>query len=273
MQALDTVPSSAVSTSWTTSRRWPALADADDAGRLPMMRTILTSVLSAAIGMPALAQNYEEFSKKCYESGHPDQTIEACSAVIKAGHVDSKDLAAAFKSRANAYDDKGQYDRAIEDYDRAIELNPDDAAAFNDRGTSYRGMGQYARAIEDYDQAIRLKPNNAMALNNRCFAKALAGQPEQGLADCNESLRLRPGNASTLASRAFTNLQLKQYEAAIADYNAALRIDPGNPYSLFGRGVARRMRGNSSGGEADIAAAKAAKPDIADEMAKLGVRP
>jgi transglutaminase-like putative cysteine protease len=51
-----------------------------------------------------------------------------------------------------------------------------------------------------------------------------------------------------------------------------LRANPSNPYSLFGRGMAKRMIGDSSGGDADIAAARAIRANIADEMAKLGVQ-
>lgn len=238
-----------------------------------MIRMFSAALLLAVPGVAAVAHDYGLLSKRCYESSSPDQKIEACSAVIAAGRVDKADLATAFRNRGNAYDDLGQNRRAIRDYDNAISLNPNDAVAFNDRGTSYRATEQYALAIEDYDQAIRLNPKNAMAFNNRCLAKAVLGQLEQGLADCNESLRLRPDNANTLASRGFAYLKLKRYTAAIADYDAELRINPGNPFTLFGRGVAKRMKGLSSGGDADIAAAKAIKADIADKMAKLGVEP
>lgn len=237
-----------------------------------MTRSILVGLLSAAIALPALAQGHEEFSKRCFEDGSPDQTIEACTSVIAGGRAGRKDLAAAFKNRGNALDDKGRYDRAIEDYDHAIAIDPKGAGAFNDRGTAYRATGRYDRAVEDYDQALMLTPGSAIALNNRCFAKALLDQLDQALADCNESLRLRPGDASTLASRGFVYLKLKRYEAAVADYDAELRTNPGNPYSLFGRGLAKRLKGNSSGGNADIAAATAIRADIADEMAKLGVQ-
>jgi tetratricopeptide (TPR) repeat protein len=237
-----------------------------------MTRSILAGVLSAAIGVSALAQGYEEFSKRCFENSSPDQTIEACSVVIAGGHVGRKDLATAFKNRGNAFDDKGQYDRAIEDYDHAIAINPKDADAFNSRGTTHRAMGQYGRAIQDYDQAVILTPKSAMALNNRCFAKALMGQLEQALVDCNESLRLRPGDSNTLASRGFIYFKMKRYQAAVADYDTELRANPGNPYSLFGRGMAKRMKGDSSGGDADIAAARAIRATIADDMAKLGVQ-
>ena len=237
-----------------------------------MTRTIFALVLSVAMGMPALAQDYEQLSRKCYENSTPDQTIEACTTVIASGRVEKEDLATAFKNRGNAYDGKGQYDRAIEDYDHAIAINPDDADALNNRGTSHRANGHYDLAVKDFDQVLKLTPQSAKALNNRCFAKALMGQLDQALADCDESLRLRTGNANTLASRGFVYLKLKHPEAAIADYNAELRITPGDPYTLFGRGVAKRMKGDLPGGEADIKAAKGIMPEVTDEMAKLGVQ-
>ena len=64
---------------------------------------------------------------------------------------------------ARTYDEvaatKTMIDRAIEDYDQAIRLNPNFAEAFYNRGVAYDGKGQPDRAIEDYDQAIRLNPN------------------------------------------------------------------------------------------------------------------
>jgi hypothetical protein len=59
---------------------------------------------------------------------------------------------------------------------------------------------------------------------------------------------------------------------ATADYDAALRINPRDPYSLFGRGIAKRMKGDLSGGDADIASAKETNTNIGEEMAKLGVQ-
>jgi tetratricopeptide (TPR) repeat protein len=66
--------------------------------------------------------------------------------------------------------------------------------------------------------------------------------------------------------------QAGRLDAAIADYDAALRRDPKIAESLYGRGIARQRKGDTAGGDADIAAAKAVKPDIAEVMAKYGVR-
>jgi tetratricopeptide (TPR) repeat protein len=51
-------------------------------------------------------------------------------------------------------------------------LDPNLALAFNDRGNAYANKGQYDRAIQDYDQAIKLDPNLALAINNRAAAIA-----------------------------------------------------------------------------------------------------
>jgi tetratricopeptide (TPR) repeat protein len=233
---------------------------------------VLAGVFSATLVVELRAQDYDVLFRKCYSNGMPDQVIISCSAVIARGLADKEDLATAYKNRGNAYDDKGEYDRALEDYEQAVAINPRDADAFNSRGATYMALGRYERAIQDFDQAIALNPASPMAFSNRCFAKALLGQLEQGLADCNEALRVRPKNPGAFAGRGLINLKLKRYDAAIADYNAELQVTPGDPYSLFGRGMAKYMKGDLRGGDGDVVAAQSIKPDIADHMAKLGIR-
>jgi tetratricopeptide (TPR) repeat protein len=79
----------------------------------------------------ATAQNVDQ--QQCIASD-PDLSISRCTAMIQTGH----NLAVAFSSRGTAYARKGQYDRAIEDLDQAIRLNPNDAVAFDNRGATYR---------------------------------------------------------------------------------------------------------------------------------------
>ena len=50
------------------------------------------------------------------------------------------------------------------------------AAAYNNRGIAYRNLGQEERAIEDYDEAIRLDPEYALAYNNRGVAYQAIGK-------------------------------------------------------------------------------------------------
>ena len=81
------------------------------------------------------------------------------------------DDAVALTNRGVAYARKGDYDRALADYDKAIRREPKYARAFNDRGALYGRKGDYDRAIADYNEAIRLDPKYARAFCNRGRAK------------------------------------------------------------------------------------------------------
>lgn len=238
----------------------------------PVSLIVLASVLSAGIAASASAQDYDQLFKRCFTESLPDHVIVNCSAVIARRVADEQDLATAYKNRGNAYDDKGEYARALEDYDEAVKINPRDADAFNSRGTTYAALARHERAILDFDEAIKLNPNSPLAFSNRCFARGVLDQLEQALADCNEALRLKANNAGAIGSRAFVYLKLGRYEAAIADYNLKLKASPDDAYALFGRGAAKYMKGDLRGGDGDIVAAQALNPHISDDMAKLGIR-
>ena len=54
-------------------------------------------------------------------------------------------------------------DLAIENYDQAITLNPDDALAYYNRGLAYHKIDKYDLAIQDFDEIIRIDPNSEAA--------------------------------------------------------------------------------------------------------------
>ncbi len=56
--------------------------------------------------------------------------------------------------QGNSYYRKGKYNRAISDYNKALELNPKFAEAYYNRGLAYKSKGEYDRAITNYDKAL-----------------------------------------------------------------------------------------------------------------------
>ena len=62
-----------------------------------------------------------------------------------------------------AYYEQGEHRRAIENFDRAIELDPTDALTYDNRGYTYYELGEYGLAIEDYDKAIELDPTSTVS--------------------------------------------------------------------------------------------------------------
>ena len=85
-------------------------------------------------------------------------------------------------------------DRAIEDFNQAIRLNPNYAAAFHNRGLAYDDKGQYDRAIEDFNQAIRLDPNDAIAFYNRGISWERKNDLQRALADFRRFAELAPSD-------------------------------------------------------------------------------
>lgn len=65
-------------------------------------------------------------------------------------------------------------EKSLEDFDRAISLDPQNTIIYSNRGLVNRKMEKFGKAIEDYTNELKYgPPNNIKALNNRayCFAK------------------------------------------------------------------------------------------------------
>ena len=83
---------------------------------------------------------------------------------------------------------------------------------------------------------------------------------------------LRPNDADTIDSRGFVYFKLARFDNAITDYDAALRVNARSASSLYVRGFAKQKKGDSAGGDADIAAAKAIDEKIVERFASYGVK-
>jgi tetratricopeptide (TPR) repeat protein len=66
----------------------------------------------------------------------------------------------AFINRGGAYQAKGDFDQAIADLDKALQLDPKSALALSDRASIYRARGDLDRTIADYDAAIVAQPKS-----------------------------------------------------------------------------------------------------------------
>jgi tetratricopeptide (TPR) repeat protein len=91
-----------------------------------------------------------------------------------------------------------QYNEALADLNRAVELNPGDAQAITSRSDTYQEMKRYDEALADFNRAIELNPCNAWAI----------------------------------AGRGTTYLEMKRYNEALADLNRALELDPGYAWAI-----------------------------------------
>src|SRR5262249_12062973 len=154
-----------------------------------------------------------------------DLQIDGCTAAIRSGDQRSqKELASYFNSRGLAYRAKGDFDRAVADFDEAIRLEPKNALLFNARGVAYSAKRDYGRAMADFDEAIRLEPKGAAAfLNNRGLARHSMNDYDGAIADFDEVIRLAPNYALACYNRANAYRVKGDNDRAISDYTDAIR--------------------------------------------------
>jgi tetratricopeptide (TPR) repeat protein len=114
----------------------------------------------------------------------------------------------AYKNSGLAYANQGQYELAIADFNRALELNPRDAEAFNNRGGVYANQGQWDLAFADFNRALELNPSYAEALNNRGGVYANQGRYDLAFADFNRALELNPSYGMAYNNRGWAMLML-----------------------------------------------------------------
>ena len=172
----------------------------------------LASLLLVIFAEGQISCTHTKNAEYCFKEGsNADLSLQYCSNAIQSGDLQGPALARAFNNRGNAYADKEEYDRAIEDYNQAIHLNRSYAIAFDNRGTAYTAKEQYARAIQDHDQAIRLSPTHAKAFNNRATAYARLGNYDQAIQDYDQAIHLNPTYAIAFFNRGST------YDRAIQD--------------------------------------------------------
>jgi serine/threonine protein kinase len=99
-----------------------------------------------------------------------------------------------FNRQATGFYDRRRFDKAIETYTLAIELNPNDYAIYNNRGAAYHASGEPQKAIDDYTKSIELNPYYFSAYNNRGVAYEDLGNIEQAVADYRQALEIDPEN-------------------------------------------------------------------------------
>ena len=89
------------------------------------------------------------------------------------------------------------------------EFNPNDAQAYNKRGIAYAIKGDYDDAIRDFNRAIELDPNIAMAMANMGLAYAQKGDKDnakQWLKKALEKKEYLPSNGEAIAKQWLRNV-------------------------------------------------------------------
>jgi tetratricopeptide (TPR) repeat protein/protein involved in polysaccharide export with SLBB domain len=165
---------------------------------------------------------------------------------------------------------QNEYDKALADYAEAVRMHPENSEAYCGRGNAWCGKGDYKTAIADYSKAIRLDAKNAAAYSGRGFAYYSKGSYDPAIADCTEAIRLDPKLCDAYCYRGAAWHAKGNFDKAIADANEAIRLDAGRADAFGGRGASYMGKGDLDRAIADYTEAIRLDPKGATPRLRRG---
>lgn len=151
----------------------------------------------------------------------------------------------AYNNRGNIYFCSNNFTQAMNDFNKAIEINPWYADAYNNRGEAYNSVGKYAMAISDLNKTIELNPKNENAYTNRGEAYYNLGNYAQALKDVNKAIELNPQFVKAYNTRGITYANSGNYQKALNEFNMAIALDPEYADAYYNSGLVYQRLGNS----------------------------
>lgn len=273
-------------------------------------RLLALFYLSILATQPAVAQSDQVLLRAreagaALTRGNTDQAIALLTEALEDKSLPNDRRASLLNDRAVAYSRRLQHKEAIEDFNRAIQLFPENAAAYNNRGNVLLGLGAIREAMKDFDRALLLAPGYAAAYSNRAGAYMKIGQVDRAIADYSKAIELTPASAAALngrgraqlaagrphsairdftravgidarfgvayRSRAEAKLAVERYEEAIEDFSRALAFEPRNAEAYVLRGQAYLDADNAGSAIKDFAKAIELNPGAAAYYAVRGL--
>ena len=127
--------------------------------------------------------------------------------------------------RGRAFYRADRFDSALEHYNAALALRPDDPAILERRGATLGKLKRYKEALADYNRSLELRPDHASTIDNRGVTLRYLNRYKEALADFNRALQLQPGHPNAVYNRACLLALTSHYEEALTDLREAVARD------------------------------------------------
>src|SRR5262249_10509670 len=160
---------------------------------------------------------------------------------IKAGDVQVSLTLLSLKHtivEGNEYLYKRNYSMAIDHYDQAIEIDPNNADAWNNKGIALHNLRKYKEAIHCCDMAIKINPNYADAWNNKGVSLGKLGKYKEAIDCTDRAVKIDPNYADAWNNKGVSLGKLAKYKEAIDCTDRAVKIDPDYVKAWNNKGIA-----------------------------------
>jgi predicted O-linked N-acetylglucosamine transferase (SPINDLY family) len=136
------------------------------------------------------------------------------------GHFDALNAMGVLAGQCN------DLQKAIQYFDRAIAVQPDNSGAHCNRGLTLKQLNQPDAALECFDRAIALDAQSAIAHYSRAETYRDLGRADEALASYDKAIAINPGFVHASYRRGLLLQQIARLEDAIASYDHVIRVKP-----------------------------------------------
>ena len=214
------------------------------------IRIVFTFLFILCNGVLLMGQQ-KYFFQKGLDATDPKDKIEFFTKSLEKEGADKE----VFKERGDVYNKLRQFDKAIADYNKAIEIDPKYINAYMFRGGVYHSLHQYDKAIADCTKAIEIDPKHKDAYHIRGFLYRFIMQYDKAIADYTKAIEIDPKDKFAYEIRGDVYTGIRQYVRAIADYTKVIEIDQGYADAFYNRGCAYNELNQYDKAVADISKA------------------
>jgi Tfp pilus assembly protein PilF len=161
-------------------------------------------------------------------------------------------LPIAYNYRGNAFREAGALDSALQDYDRAIALDPDYDEPYVNRAIVLQMNGRTEDAVADLTKAISLSPAYVNAYISRGYVLLQSGKLDAALVDLDRAIALGPDQKDAYLNRGVVHERQGRSDLAMEDYGRVIALDPRDALAFADRGRIRVRQGDQARGRADL---------------------
>ncbi|XP_078682864.1 uncharacterized protein LOC144917111 isoform X2 [Branchiostoma floridae x Branchiostoma belcheri] len=129
-----------------------------------------------------------------------------------------------------------QYMDALEAFNNALKVNPSYAEAYYQRGLTRLRLKQ-SKGIQDFNRALALDPYIFQAFLSRAAYYGMKGRYTKAIMNCNEAIKLQPNSVRAYLYRGALKYYVKTYKLAVKDLSKAASIDRTCSLAYFNRAV------------------------------------
>ena len=166
------------------------------------------------------------------------------------------DFAEALINRCDYFRTINKIDSALIDGNHAVNLVPENVDAHQNRGIAYAIANKPDSALHDFQFVIKHNPENANAFNNLGNLYMIIGKPDSAIVQYNQAMRVNPEFYDVLNNRGKAYVYLRNYQQAVADLTKAIEMSPDNPNNYYFRMYAYHKLGMKDQALADASRAQ-----------------